>query len=57
MSFAGQPMSSPSSACTQRGDLHPSTSPLAWPEVQPALLAVIGLLAIPAFVTRPRVDP
>jgi energy-coupling factor transport system permease protein len=43
-------------AWTQRGDLHPSTSPLAWPEVQPALLAVIGLLTIPAFVPRPRED-
>ena len=44
-------------AWTQRGDLHPATSPLAWPQVQPALLAAIGLLAIPAFAPRPREEP
>ena len=43
-------------AWTQRGGLHPSTSPLLWPVVQPVLLAAIGLLAIPAFLPRPRED-
>jgi energy-coupling factor transport system permease protein len=43
-------------AWTQRGGLHPSTSPLSWPDVQPALLATIGLFAIPAFAPRPRED-
>jgi energy-coupling factor transport system permease protein len=41
-------------AWTQRGDLHPSTSPLAWPEVGPFLVAAIGLLAVPAFLPGPR---
>jgi energy-coupling factor transport system permease protein len=43
-------------AWSQRGNLHPSTSPLAWPLVQPALLAAIALLAIPAFAPRPLGD-
>jgi len=41
-------------AWTQRGGLHPSTSPLLWPVVQPVLLAAIGLLTIPAFLPPPR---
>ena len=34
-------------AWTGHGGLHPATAPLAWPPVEPALLAVIGLLAVP----------
>jgi len=30
--------------------LHPPTSPLAWPGVDPVLLGAIGLLALPGFV-------
>jgi hypothetical protein len=32
--------------------LHPQTSPIAWPEADPLLLAAIGLLAIPGLVGR-----
>jgi energy-coupling factor transport system permease protein len=32
------------------GGLHPSTSPLAWPPVEPALVAAIGLLALPGLL-------
>jgi hypothetical protein len=34
--------------------LHPQTSPIAWPEADPPLLAAIGLLAAPGFVGRTR---
>jgi hypothetical protein len=30
--------------------LHPPTSPLGWPEVDPVLLGAIALLAIPGVV-------
>jgi energy-coupling factor transport system permease protein len=30
--------------------LHPSTSPIVWPETEPVLLAAIALLALPGFV-------
>jgi energy-coupling factor transport system permease protein len=42
-------------AWADRGGLHPSTSPLAWPPVDPPLLALICLLALPALVpSRPE---
>ena len=34
------------------GGLHPSTAPLAWPPVDPGLVALIALLAVPGFVPR-----
>jgi energy-coupling factor transport system permease protein len=40
-------------AWTGRGDLHPSTSPLVAPVVDPVLLAAIALLALPALLPRP----
>ena len=41
-------------AAWQQGpDLHPATSPLAWPPVRPAMLAVIGILALPGVVRSP----
>ena len=44
-------------AWTGRGGLHPSTSPLAWPRVDPALIVRIALLALPGFLPRrPRGD-
>jgi energy-coupling factor transport system permease protein len=43
-------------AWNERGGLHPSTSPLAWPAVDVALLALIGLLALPAVVPLPAED-
>ena len=36
-------------AWTGHGGLHPVTAPLAWPRVEPALLGVIGLLAVPGL--------
>jgi energy-coupling factor transport system permease protein len=35
-----------------RGGLHPPTSPLMWPAVDPVLIAAILLLAIPGFLPR-----
>jgi energy-coupling factor transport system permease protein len=32
------------------GGLHPATSPLAWPPVEPALVVAIGLLALPGLL-------
>ena len=40
-------------AWTGWAELHPSTSPLVWPQAEPALLAVIALLAVPGFTRRP----
>jgi energy-coupling factor transport system permease protein len=40
-------------AWTGRAELHPSTSPLAWPQVESVLIGVIALLAVPAFTRRP----
>lgn len=40
-------------AWTGRAELHPSTSPLSWPQVEPLLLAAIALLAVPGFTRRP----
>jgi energy-coupling factor transport system permease protein len=40
-----------------RGDLHPSTTPLLAPVVDPALLAAIALLAVPALRSRPTEEP
>lgn len=37
-------------------ELHPSTFPLAWPKVDPRLLAATGLLVVPAFLPRPSSD-
>jgi energy-coupling factor transport system permease protein len=34
--------------------LHPPTSPLGWPEVEPVLLGAIALLALPGFVKGDR---
>lgn len=37
-------------AVSGSGGLHPSTSPLAWPPVEPALVVAIGLLALPGLL-------
>ncbi len=41
-------------AASRAGGLHPSTFPLAWPEVAPWLLAAVGLLAVPGCFPRRR---
>ena len=38
---------------TDRGGLHPSTTPLAWPGADPRLLAALLLLALPGLLPRP----
>jgi energy-coupling factor transport system permease protein len=43
-------------AWTGQAELHPSTSPIAWPEVEPLLLAVIALLSVPGFLPRSDTD-
>jgi energy-coupling factor transport system permease protein len=43
-----------SAAWTGRGGLQPSTSPLAWPQADPWLLATALLLAVPGVLPRPR---
>jgi energy-coupling factor transport system permease protein len=36
------------------GDLKPSTDPLEWPAVAPALVGAMLLLAVPGLFARPR---
>src|SRR5262249_36226944 len=39
-------------AWTGGAELHPSTSPLPWPQTDPVLLAAIALLAVPGLIGR-----
>ena len=43
-------------AFTGSPELHPSTFPLTWPEVDPRLITTIGLLVVPALLPRPSPD-
>jgi len=36
------------------GDLHPSTSPLIWPQASPLMIVALCLLAVPGLIHSPR---